>query len=58
MTDREIDDLIAHIDELAQRIGCRFVPDPDKLMAFRCAQRENEAMREHYRKALRAGMLG
>lgn len=53
MTDREIDVLIAQIDELCQRMGMRFEPDPDKLMAFRCAQREQEAVREHYRREAR-----
>lgn len=53
MTDREIDILIAEIVELAQRIGCRFVPDPDKIVAFRCAQRGEEAVREHYRREVR-----
>lgn len=38
MSDQEIDELIHEIDRMAQRIGCRFVPDPDKLMAFRCSQ--------------------
>lgn len=50
MTDAEIDQLIQEIDRMAQVIGCRFVPDPDKLMTFRCAQREERAVREHYRK--------
>lgn len=49
MTDREIDQLIIEIDKMAQMVGCRFVPDPDKLMAFRCAQREQEAVRAYYR---------
>lgn len=53
MTDKEIDDLIAEIDRMARRIGCRFVPDPDKIMAFRCAQREEQAMRDHYRAEMR-----
>ncbi len=57
MTDREIDVLIAEIDELAQRIGCRFVPDPDKLMAFRCAQHAEEVMRAHYRQEQRKAWL-
>ena len=52
MTDAEIDELIAEIDTLARRIGCRFVPDPDKLMAFRCSQRAEQATREHYRKEI------
>lgn len=50
MTDAEIDRLIIEIDQMAQRIGCRFVPDPDRLMAFRCSQREEEAVREQYRR--------
>jgi hypothetical protein len=54
MTDREIDVLIAQINELSQRMGMRFEPNPDKLMAFRCAQRENEAMAEHYRRVARS----
>lgn len=49
MTDREIDDLVAEIDQMARRIGCRFVPDPEKLLAFRCAKREEQAVRDHYR---------
>jgi hypothetical protein len=53
MTDTEIDQMIQRIDEMAQRIGCRFYPDPDKLLAFRCAQREEEAVRAQYRKAAR-----
>lgn len=32
-----------------KRVGCRFVPDPDKLMAFRRAKREEQAVRDHYR---------
>lgn len=51
MTDAEIDQLISEIDQMAKRIGCRFVPDPDKLMAFRCAKREEQAVREAYRMA-------
>lgn len=58
MTDAEIDQLIQEIDQLAQRVGCRFVPDPDKLMAFRCAQREERAMREHYRKEIQRRHAG
>jgi hypothetical protein len=50
MTDDEIDRMISEIGQMARRIGCDFIPDPDKLMAFRCAQREERAMREHYRK--------
>lgn len=53
MTDAEIDRMIQTIDEMAQRIGCRFYPDPDKLMAFRCAQKEEEAVRAEYRKFAR-----
>lgn len=53
MTDIEIDHLIDEIDRMAQRIGCRFVPDPDKLLAFRCAEREAEAVREEYRRQLK-----
>lgn len=49
MTVAEIDELIREIDEMARRVGCRFVPDPDKLMAFRCSQSEERATREHYR---------
>lgn len=52
MTDKEIDELISEIDQMARQMGCRFIPDPDKLLAFRCAQRENEAVREHYRREL------
>lgn len=52
MTDAEIDRMVDHIDEMARRIGCRFIPDPEKLLAFRCVQREREAMKEHYRKEL------
>lgn len=52
MSDKEIDLMIYEIDQMARRIGCRFVPDPDKLMAFRCAQREERAHRDAYRKAL------
>lgn len=44
MTDKEIDDMIDYIDRMARRIGCNFIPDPDKLMAFRCAQREEEGI--------------
>jgi hypothetical protein len=54
MTDYEIDQLIAEIDEMAQRIGCRFIPDPDRLMDFRCSQREMRSYREEYEQALRA----
>lgn len=54
MTDAEIDKMIAEIDQMAQRIGCRFIPDPDMLMAFRCAQHQERAVREEYRRALRA----
>jgi hypothetical protein len=46
MTDEQIDQLVWEIDAMAQRIGCRFVPDPDKLMAFRCAQQRERVMRE------------
>jgi len=54
MTDEEIDAMVRRIDEMAQSIGCRFVPDQDKLFAFRCSQREERAMREEYRKAARS----
>ena len=54
MTDAEIDRMIVTIKEMASRIGCDFIPDHDKLMAFRCAQREEEAVREQYRKAARS----
>lgn len=37
MTDAEIDAMIEEIDRMAQRIGCRFVPRPEKVMAFRQA---------------------
>jgi hypothetical protein len=57
MTDREIDELIAEIDELARRLNCRFVPDPEKLAAFREAQREQEATRSRYREALRRAWI-
>jgi hypothetical protein len=40
VTDKEIDDLCAEIDRMAQRVGCRFVPDPDKIKTFRQAHRE------------------
>lgn len=52
MTDREIDDLICHIQEMARRIDCEFHPDPDKLMAFRCTQREHEATKLEYQRLL------
>lgn len=48
MTDAEIDVIVGQIDEMAQRIGCRFVPDPDKLLAFRCSHRELEATKKHF----------
>jgi len=57
MTDEEIDLLIGRIKEMASRIGCDFVPDPDKLMAFKCAQREARAYREQYNKLLREQRL-
>jgi hypothetical protein len=50
MTDRDIDQLIGQIQEMAARIGCDFIPDPDKLLAFRCAQREARAVQEEYRR--------
>lgn len=50
MTDEEIDRMIMRIKEMAARIGCDFIPDPDKLMAFRCAQHEELAVREEYRR--------
>lgn len=53
MTDREIDDLISEIDQMARRIGCRFVPDPEKLLAFRCAKREEQAVHDHYRAVMK-----
>jgi hypothetical protein len=45
MTDQEIDALVLSLDEMAQQIACRFIPDPDKLTAFRCAQRDERARR-------------
>jgi hypothetical protein len=50
MTDDEINRTIAEIDAMARRIGCRFIPDPEKLLAFRCAQSEERAMRAEYQK--------
>jgi hypothetical protein len=59
MSDEEIDALVSRIDEMARRIGCRFIPDPEKLLAFRCAQRAEREMRAYYRKAVeRAFMEG
>ena len=52
MTDREIDVLIGQIRNMATRIGCNFTPDPEKLLAFRCAQREKEKMRDFYREQM------
>ena len=53
MIDTEIDAMIRRIDKMARVIGCRFVPDPEKLLAFRCAQREHEAMHAEYRRQMR-----
>lgn len=58
MTDREIDELIGQINELCARMGQTFEPDQDKLMAFRCAQRENEAMKAHFQSEMRRRSLG
>lgn len=52
MTDAEIDALIVEIDEMAQRIGCRFNPDPDKVMLFRRAQGTEKAKQHDMYKAL------
>lgn len=57
MTDAEIDRTIAEIKEMARRIGCEFHPDPDKLLTFRRAQRDEESIREKYRRAV-AGKNG
>lgn len=53
MTYDEIDRLIGQIKEMARRIGCDFVPDPDKLEAFRRSQLWARATKEQYRAALR-----
>lgn len=58
MTDAEIDRLIGEIKEMAARIGCEFIPDPEKLLAFRCRQHEERAVREEYRRAAAAVWQG
>lgn len=42
MTEEQIDDLIDEIDKLAQRLGCRFVPDPEKIAALKAAAYERD----------------
>jgi hypothetical protein len=42
MSDAEIEALMAEIDRMARRVGGRFRPDPNKLAAFRAAQRKQE----------------
>ena len=35
MTEEEIKQLCAELDEMAQRVGMRFVPDPEKIAALK-----------------------
>jgi hypothetical protein len=51
MSDEEIDRMIAEIDQMAQRIGCRFFPDARKLDDFRRSQRERREWRREYEAA-------
>lgn len=53
MTDHEIDILVRQVRELSDRMGGCFVLDHERLLNFRCAQREQEAVREQYRKYMR-----
>lgn len=42
MTRKEIEILIAELDELAQQVGMRFIPDPDKLLALEWLKYEDK----------------
>jgi ferredoxin-thioredoxin reductase catalytic subunit len=52
MTDDEIDCMIREIDQMARRIGCRFVPDAKMLDAFRESQYRRRKHIEEYRAAV------
>lgn len=34
MTEHEMAELVRDIDEMAQRVGCRFYPDPEKVKSM------------------------
>lgn len=53
-----MDRLIAEIKEMAASIGCDFIPDPKKLMAFRYAQRKKLMTLEEYRRTLKVFRQG
>ncbi len=40
MTDQQINELCAELDGMARRIGCRFVPDPEKIAAYKARRQE------------------
>lgn len=40
MDDKETEAVCAKIDELARRIGCRFVPSPTKIDAYKHRRKE------------------
>lgn len=58
MTDDKIDLMVERIDEMAQRIGCRFIPDTDKILAFRRSQHEEAAHRAEYAKMRAKAYVG
>jgi hypothetical protein len=49
MTDAEIDALIWEIDQMAQRVECRFIPDPAKIRAFKAAERRSQEFQNNAR---------
>jgi hypothetical protein len=45
MTNEEIDELIAHLKEMASHVGAVFVPDPEKIKAYRRARDSRRGIR-------------
>lgn len=43
MDDDEIEKLCRELDEMAQRVGARFIPDPEKIAAYKAARDRNVA---------------
>lgn len=51
-TDEEINAMVRQIDEMARRIGCRFIPDTRKLDAYRESRRIAREAIDQYKKAM------
>lgn len=47
MTDEEVDNTIWEIKKMARSVGCEFIPDPERVAAFKQAQKEARGRWEH-----------